>query len=881
MSLNQDLLLARRWGDQGRLRWLAVDLLGGDRILELEDPTSTISLAPQAIVVCEGELEPETVPGGGLAFSEGMLWSLLDPCRAIPDPANDSAYRVAVETDLRRACSRFRHRVSWWRGLDIGLKESCRSLLKGYLPDLLPLLELLDAAPVSGLTVGSFPVEDDFQPFVSDGVGVHPPLDPEGVYSWFQSQEGLGALYGSGFTARVEQAQMAREVGRALTDGQPLLVEAGTGVGKTLAYLVPLLAGIRERDIRAVVSTHTRALQSQILTQDLPRLSPLLGDRKFALLMGRKNYLCLRQRQTYLTAPIHNLGDALRAVVFRLWLSETKEGLREELADHTLLASELGTLFDSVDLCLPGLCYEGDSCFVQKARKRAREADLVVVNHALLLHDMRLGHTLIGGVDQIVVDEAHRLPAVVLETHGVGCSMARLDGLEDLLGRVRGTGPPPERIQLASRSLSGMGAKGERAAVACDDYGKTVGRVFTAFRKWWRALGQQVEQNLPPGSGYRDRLRIRDKDEAFGELREDTALLLERLAEASAAYAALAVRASDMEDLSESLEDHLAQLAQAGQLLNHLHRDVHFLTQDPDEDWVTWVSPGGKGGIRLLGATLLESGGVLREYWQESDIKPVMTSATLAVGEDYSHMLNELGLSRRRPPTLTTTCLSPFDFHSQVLMLTPGRFPAPDAAGFGAAVGDLLADLAGHSPRKAMALFTSYHLLNNAAERLTVSLGNESAPGTGVKLLVQKPRSATGALLEQFRREPRAMLLGTNTFWEGVDFPGQDLEILVVTKLPFLVPNDPWVEARCERVSAAGENPFTNFIVRDAVLRLRQGTGRLIRRETDRGIIILLDNRLHTKNYGGTFLGALPMTPVPFTGSVDLLARIDEFFRGG
>jgi ATP-dependent DNA helicase DinG len=180
-----------------------------------------------------------------------------------------------------------------------------------------------------------------------------------------------------------------------------------------------------------------------------------------------------------------------------------------------------------------------------------------------------------------------------------------------------------------------------------------------------------------------------------------------------------------------------------------------------------------------------------------------------------------------------------------------------------------------------MGLFTSYRLINEAADILRQAGLTEETTGAADRpvLLSQTPRSGTGALLQRFRQHARAVLLGTATFWEGVDFPGQDLEILVVTKLPFLVPSDPWVEARCERVAAGGDNPFTSFMVRDAVLRLRQGFGRLIRRTEDRGVVIILDNRLHTKNYGATFLGALPAMPVAFGDTADLLARVDEFFR--
>ncbi len=225
------------------------------------------------------------------------------------------------------------------------------------------------------------------------------------------------------------------------------------------------------------------------------------------------------------------------------------------------------------------------------------------------------------------------------------------------------------------------------------------------------------------------------------------------------------------------------------------------------------------------------------------------------------------------------TCPSPFDYGCQVRILTPRNFPAPGAADFGLAVGEVMRALGMNADHKTMGLFTSYRMIKQSVEVLSeAGLTSDERTSCGPVILAQTPRSEASSLLERFRRHRRALLLGTSTFWEGVDFPGRDLEILVVTKLPFLVPNDPWVEARCEKVAASGDNPFTKFMVRDAVLRLRQGFGRLIRRMGDRGIVIILDNRLHTKNYGVTFLGALPVVPASFDDADDLITRVDDFF---
>lgn len=886
------LVLVRSWlrpaGDLG----LGLDLGGGERIHEILDPERPPADLQGSILICDRATACVGGEGGTLVVPEGVLWSFLDPLQAgafIPDPSSD---RMEVETGLRHERRRFQARLHWWQGTARGQGEALRGILRGFRPDLTGLLDGLDRCHLPAgegtarLTpTGAGPALSAPEPGLpgAEPTGARdlPGDDPDAVYAWLADPRGLGALYGPGFAPRPEQADMGRQVALALAGPYALAIEAGTGVGKTLAYLTPLLAAVMGRQSRAVISTHTRALQRQILDQDFPRLQSVFPGRSAALLMGRRNYLCLRQRQEFLTRPLADLKDALQAAAFRLWLLATASGLREELAGHPLLGSEVRALFDAAELCLPGMCYEGDRCFVQAARRRARAADLVVVNHALLLHDLKAGNTLLGEFDHLVVDEAHRLPEVALDTHTLACGTWRLAEIEDLLGSWGAKGGLPARVTLACRRLEALGMAGEKAGAAAEEFGRAARRAADAFQVWWSVVGAQLGGPGPQGESPQIRVRVRDKVEAFGLTRAECARCLEELACAATACARMAGLAGGLDDLPDATQDDLAQLAQAGQLCGLLQQDIRFLTEDPDEQWVTWLESGSRHGLKALGATPLESGPLLREYWADRGRHPVMTSATLAVGEDFTHMLQELGLQRLRPPAVTHASPSPFDFHRQTLILTPGRFLAPDAPGFGAAVGEILRELALRIGRKTMGLFTSYRQLREAAAALAAGgvlpPGRGTIPGRPV-LLEQGQGSEAAALLEGFRRQKRAVLLGTSTFWEGVDFPGTDLEILVLAKLPFLVPNDPWVEARCERVAALGENPFTDFMVRDAVLRLKQGFGRLIRRPTDRGVVLILDTRLHTKNYGTTFLNALPVIPRTFGDTQELLDRVEQFF---
>ncbi len=872
---DRDLYLAVRTYNETGMQIVALDLITGQKIVELSgiDPERNLSLG--AILVLQDDTAlPRKAPGGGLIISGTVFWSFLDPLGARLPVAEPRSTMMIAEDELRAGRVHFLERLRWWRDLEPTFRDNCTRHLQGFHPDFAPLWEMLE----DGIfTWQAWESEIETQEDTSEKFSCRAlPAEPSQYRSWFMESDALGGLYGEAFTPREEQAEMAVEVARSLYQSESLLMEAGTGVGKTLAYLAPLIGAITKGDARGVISTHTRALQNQIMEQDLPLLESLLEGRRFALLMGRRNYLCLRQRQTFLSRSINSMTAALQAVAFRLWLFETDHGLREEIARHPLLKPEVGDLFDTSDLCLPGLCFEGDKCFVQSARRKARKAHLLVVNHSLLMHNFKAGNILLGEVDHLIVDEAHRLPGVALETHGLACHGRQLDDIAETVGEMVGPEALPTRVVLLSARLMNYGREGASASDACDSFGRSVRRVFTSYPKWWQALARRVDEIIGGGPRPRGRQRISNKDEMFGPLQGATEELLDVLAECESSFARLARRTGVLEDLSGGLEDELAILVQGGKLLRQLHLDVRFLVSDPDENWVTWLEPHHQSGIRRLGATLLEAGTLLRDYWYGLGLNPIMTSATLAIGEDFSHMLGELGLARRSPATNVACSSSPFDYHRQTKILVPRQFPAPSDPSFGRAIGSVMERLTG-LPHKVLGLYTSYRLIN---ETVGILERSHQIDDEAMKhILVQTPRTAPGALIERFRRFDRAMLLGTSTFWEGVDFPGQDLEILVVTKLPFLVPNDPWVQARCDRIASAGDNPFTSFMVRDAVLRLRQGFGRLIRRVSDRGVVIILDNRLHTKNYGVTFLGALPVAPDFFTDNEQLETKVTDFFQ--
>jgi DNA polymerase-3 subunit epsilon/ATP-dependent DNA helicase DinG len=823
---------------------------------------------------------------GCLLAPRGLVWSLLDPLAAgqgnrllLQDP-------LAGQQALRREGSRLWAGLARWRELPVEVKRDVRRLL-APLPHAGGLLDLCDALAAGG---AADPFDGQVAPPAaqqrSDGSPVPAPTiplpdDPEELAAWLEDPDGFGVLYGPSFTPRAAQGVMARDVAEALRTANPLLVEAGTGVGKTLAYLAPLLAHLRRTGGRGVVSTQTRTLQSQLLEQDLPLLAGAVPEVEHRLLMGRSNYLCRTGELRFLERPAVTPAESWAQASLRLWLAATTDGLREEVQDHPVLRRYVPEIFDTPEPCSPSVCYGPRECHVQRARRLAREARLVIVNHALLMVDFAAGHTLVGEYDTVVVDEAHRLPQAALDAFEVRCDASRSVIVEDLLGepaRVAGGFPAVPRRLIADLALGGEA--GEAAAARLADFVHALLGALAAYRTWFAALEAHFVERRGQ-QRLHGKVRVHDRGETFGPVTHQTTAYLDAAAAVDHAYAEFAAGLEDTPSLGEDRADELGTLARAAEMSARLQQDVAFLTTEDDPDWVVWLEPGREQGLVAAGATRLESGPLLGDLWRRSDLAPILTSATLGVGEDFSYMERELGVGRLGRGAVTSLIPSPFDYREQARFMTTPGFPVPDTPPWQAAVAELVERLVRVAPRKTMVLFTSYAALQGVAGRLREALdrsGPTSWPAPRPVLLVQGSGAGAGELMTRFRQERHSLLLGTSTFWEGVDLPGADLEILVVTKLPFAVPTDPWVEAKCERIAANGDNAFIDFVVRDAVLRLRQGVGRLIRSRRDRGVVVLLDSRLHGKPYGMTFLKALPSAVTYCADADEIVRQTGAFF---
>lgn len=600
---------------------------------------------------------------------------------------------------------------------------------------------------------------------------------------------------------------MAEAVAEAIENAGKLVVEAGTGTGKTFAYLLPALSSGR----RTIISTGTKALQDQLFHRDLPLVCKAIGrPARTALLKGRANYLCVHRLEQLTTSP-PALAPDLASV--REWRYRTSDGDRAELTDVAEDSAVWPHVTSTVDNCLGQKCPQYSDCFVVKARREAQEADLVVVNHHLLLADLAMKEEgfveFLPGADAVILDEAHQVPDLAVQFFGVALGSRELERIV-------------EETQAATLGFSQPGLA------------RRIDRLQTAIR----VLRAEAPRN-----------------EGRHELGELLVTLREPLGELRLAMSDLASALSEFGDASVDIEKVHAQLSAAGERLA-------LLVNEDAWDGLRWLEVNPRS-IRL-NLTPLDVSATLSSLINSGSQSWVFTSATLAIGEDFSHFTSRMGLGN----VTGLTFPSPYAVEQHGLVYLPEGLPQPSEAGYTEAVLEKVTPLFEMTGGGVFVLFTSHRALNLAAKWFRT---HKSALG-GRKLLRQgsAPRDD---LLRRFRRETNAVLLGTGSFWEGVDVRGPALTIVAIDKLPFSSPADPLMMARLEYIRRNGGNGFTEHQVPQAVLTLKQGAGRLLRDQADYGVIVLCDPRIRTRGYGRMFLAALE--PMPTTSTPE---DVEEFF---
>src|SRR5213082_2927649 len=626
------------------------------------------------------------------------------------------------------------------------------------------------------------------------------------------------------FEFRPQQQEMAAAVAKVLEEERHLVIEAGTGVGKSLAYLAPAILFALEQHKKAVVSTHTINLQEQLLYKDIPILKKVLPvEFEAALMKGRQNYLCPRRLERALqsakelfTGPEENELQRLddRAAI-------TRDGSLSDLAVEpdpkvwTQVCSE-------AHVCTQKTCGQNPRCFYQQARKRLLAADLIVLNHTLLF-------ILLGSPDEqqeresgflfpddfIVVDEAHTIEQVASRQIGIGISQYGLRSTIQRLYNAR----TRKGLFTAMRDAEGV----RLAAELIDD-----------IEKFFAAV--ESKSNFRKGREF----RVREID-----LVPDT--ITGRLTALQARVADVVKRADD-----EILK---AELQEFGRRIRDARDGISIFLEQSAPEHVYWVERTGKTERFLaLNAAPIDLAPVLRRMLFRDNCCCVMTSATLAVGRpDLAYFRTRIGATEAEPLQLG----SPFDFQKQMKMFVVRKMPDPRDTGYAKALAHWVAHFVTETKGRAFVLFTSYRVMQQLADEMEAFFAKND-----MNLLVQGQGAPRGKLLEQFKTTPRSILFGTDSFWMGVDVPGEALSNVIITRLPFAVPDHPLIEAKLELIEERGGDPFTEYSLPEAILKFRQGVGRLIRTKNDRGIIVILDNRIVTKAYGRAFMQALPKCPV-------------------
>ena len=617
---------------------------------------------------------------------------------------------------------------------------------------------------------------------------------------------------------RAGQSAMAAQVHRTLEDGGRLMIEAATGTGKTLAYLVPALAAGR----RVIVSTGTKNLQDQIWHQEIPFLSAQAGFQVSACVMkGRDNYLCRYRLAEFEREPLFSdLAESKWIDVISEWGRETETGDRaeiDELPDQLRLWRDLNARSET---CTGSRCSEFEACWLTQLKRRAEDAQLIVVNHHLFFADLSL-RSAFGAVlpdyDTVIFDEAHLLEEVATMYFGATAGSGAVEEIARDAEKLAGRNGGP--------SKGGGGAAGLR--LAAQDF-------FDPIRAQLGASPGRVTFAPPERGGLDLEVEWAGLCETLDEVVRET----ERIQRRSDASEALPRR---VDQLRESLEQ-------------ILERD--------DPAFVYGAELRGRRSV-ALSAQPVDVADPLRHELFDRLHACVLTSATLAVDDKFEFFIRRLGLDDAE----TGVVESSFRWGEQAVLYLPEDIPEPRDPSFTDRIAEEIDRLAEVTGGRGFALFTSYANMERTAAQLEAQ---------GRWSLIVQGEGSKAALVERFKQTPEALLLGTTSFWHGVDVPGEALSLVVVDKLPFDVPNDPLVAARIERIRDAGGNPFMEYQVPLAVLELKQGLGRLLRRETDRGILAVMDPRLTSRRYGKIFLRSLP--PFPVVRSVEATR---EFFEGG
>jgi len=678
------------------------------------------------------------------------------------------------------------------------------------------------------------------------------PLDVEEI-SAVLDQGGPFASQFPGYECRPQQVQMAAAVARAFSVGTHLMVEAATGTGKSLAYLVPAVYWAMRNGQRVVISTNTINLQDQLLQKDFPDLVRVLGlEARAAVLKGRSNYICPRKFEA-LRHRGPESAEQLRVLAKTfLWLAETTTGDRSEINLNGPGERAVWSQLSAEDeQCSPDACslYRRHACPFLRARQAAENAHVLIVNHALLIADLATENRVLPDYRYLIVDEGHQLEAAATDGLSFRCGWPDMERSLRELGGARSGWLGTLAAQTKKKGASKDWAAGIRAQA--DDLASAVESSLLSGRAFFHALDQFVDSQIDaPPKEYTLQFRIVPAvrtQPGWEEVEETWENLRATLADAARIAAALGEKIRDAEDKDEDDGDELSLLFTSwANRMEGTIGAIHQIVAKPNPQMIHWVEIPRDREFRTLFSAPLHVGPLIERYLWHPKNSVVLSSATLTTAGEFDYLRERLNADEAD----TLVVGSPFDFENSALLYLVTDIPEPgDMRAYQHAFNRALVDLCKATHGRALVLFTSYTQLRQTSQAISGPLARE-----GIVVYEQGEGASRNALLETFRNADRAVLLGTRSFWEGVDVPGQALSVLVIAKLPFDVPSDPIVAARAETF----EDPFSQYSLPEAILRFRQGFGRLIRTKTDRGVAVVFDRRVLTKSYGRAFIDSLP-----------------------
>lgn len=668
-------------------------------------------------------------------------------------------------------------------------------------------------------------------------------------------EDGLFAQSFPGFEHRQQQVEMLRAVAFAFNERQHLMVEAGTGTGKSIAYLLPAATFAAINGEPVVISTNTINLQDQLFLKDVPDLQKLLPfEFRAVILKGRSNYLCQRRLAALRRLGVSSADEMRMLAKVLVWVPSTQTGERGELFMPNRLEQALWSKISAEsETCTLDRCRfrERGHCFFYRARRAAERAHLIIVNHALLLSDVAVENRVLPEYRYLVVDEAHHLEANVTRQLSFQAEqqtferilneLARPVGVQryvgflgDVLNRCRGK-IPPEEWAILEGHIHGLQRQIEGA--------------LTKLYAFFNVLGEFLREQSPRRGEYDQRLRLTsglriqpawdEVEITWDNLSSQLYTMVDDLEQLRGSLSEL--EDFDIPDLEEMVQDCAGYLTR----LRELREQFNGCITEPSSGGIYWAGVSAKDERVTLHAAPLHVGNLVQRHLFHPKESVILTSATLATDNSFEFIRERLNAWEADELAVG----SPFDYKSSTLIYVPVDIPEPNQPHYQKSVEEALSALCRASEGRTLVLFTSYYQLRTTAKNIARSLNQD-----GIVIYQQGSGISRAQLLESFRTTPKAVLMGTRSFWEGVDVVGSALSVLVIARLPFAVPDDPIFAARSETY----DNPFAEYAVPETILRFRQGFGRLIRTKTDRGVVVILDKRVLTKSYGPMFLNSLP-----------------------